>query len=279
MIEYKAYHKKSLGKKRGRHSLLSGKRKEREASRPRKAMLRRALPVAAVLLAVVLVTASGAAVYSWLGRSRLFSVLEIDMNACEHVAKEEVWGILAGGGGNIFASSAEEIGRRLRTHPWIRRVSVRKSFPDRLVVRIEENRPAAMMNLDGLYYVDDQGRIFKRITAYDSKDFPVITGFSRADVAAKDAVTLRNLRKTIDLLILAEAGVLRKNVSEAHFDAQEGFTLVTRDTGLQIKVGAMEAREAVQRIEEAMPTLSRLGQVQGAVDLKHAGRIFVRSGE
>jgi len=39
----------------------------------------------------------------------------------------------------------------------VRSVSVRKAFPDRLVVRIEERRPVAMVNLDALYYVDAEG--------------------------------------------------------------------------------------------------------------------------
>jgi cell division protein FtsQ len=279
MIEYKAYHKKSLGRKPRRAHAVRKKRKD-EASRAGRPWIRHILPAAAALLLIAGATAAGASVYSWLGRSALFSVRDVDMNACAQVTREEVAGMLAAGkNGTIWSLSAEAIGRRLLTHPWIREVHVRKVFPDRLVVRIEERRPVAMINLDALYYVDDGGDVFKRLSAYDSKNFPIITGFSRADLSARDAVTLRNLRRTIDLLHRAESGVLSQNVSEIHFDPQEGFTIVTRDTGLALKVGAMEPLEAMQRIEEAMPKLSRLGKVRGIVDLKHAGRIFVRSGE
>jgi cell division protein FtsQ len=210
----------------------------------------------------------------------LFTVREIRMNECANVSRDEVWGILKGAPqGNIWTLSSEAIGRRLSSHPWVREVSVRKAFPDTLVVRIDERKPVAMVNLDALYYVDDQGTVFKRLAAYDPKGFPILTGFSRSELAAKDAVTAQNLRKTIELLRWTDSGVLRRNISEVHFDAQDGFTLVTRDRGLQLKIGTMEFREAMQRIEEAMPKLSQLGQVQGAVDLKTAGRIFLRSGE
>ncbi len=278
MIEYKAYHKKSLGKPRRGHAVRrKGKEKDAREGRVR---FRHVLPVAAAILAVAFVGAAGAAVYSWLGHSRIFSVQVIDINPCDHVSRDEVSGILGGvPGGNIWALSTREIGRRLLTHPYVREVSVRKAFPDKLVVRVGERRPVAMINLDSLYYVDDRGDIFKRLTAYDAKAFPIVTGFSRADLAAKDPVSIRNLKKTIELLGCAEAGPLRENISEAHFDAQDGFTLVTRDFGLQLKIGTTDFREAMRRIEEAMPKLASLGRDSGIVDLKTAGRIYVRPGE
>jgi len=158
-------------------------------------------------------------------------------------------------------------------------VAVRKAFPDKLVVRIEEREPVAMINLDALYYVDERGSIFKRLTAYDAKNFPILTGFSRDDLMAKDPVTIRNLKRTIDLLRHTETGSLSRNISEVHYDAQDGYTLVTRDHGLQFKIGTMAFPEAMQRVEEAMPKLASLGKEKGIVDLKTAGRIFVRSEE
>jgi len=275
MIEYKAYHKKSLGKRKRLHAA-----KKRKKGNRGRVPFRQWLPVAAALLVLLLVGSAGAAVYSWLGRSAIFSVRVVDMNPCGHVSGDEISGILKGvAGGNIWSLSKEEIGRRLLSHPYVREVVVRKSFPDKLLVKIEEREPVAMINLDALYYVDGQGTIFKRLTAYDAKDKPILTGFSRDDLAAKDPVTIRNLKKTIDLLRHAESGSLSRNISEIHFDAQDGYTLVTRDFGLQLKIGLMDFDEAMRRVEEAMPKLASLGKEKGVVDLKTAGRIFVRPGE
>ncbi len=281
MIEYKAYHKKSLGKPRRVHAARrKGKGGGEKKGREEGVRFRHVLPVAAAILAVALVGAAGAAVYSWLGHSPVFSVQVIDINPCDHVSRDEVSGILAGvSRGNIWTLSTREIGRRLLTHPYVREVSVRKAFPDKLVVRVGERRPVAMINLDSLYYVDERGEVFKRLTAYDPKGLPIVTGFSRADIAAKDPVSMQNLKRTIELLQCAGAGVLRDNISEAHFDAQDGFTIVTRDTGLQLKVGTTEFREAMRRVEEALPKLASLGRDSGIVDLKTAGRIYVRPGE
>jgi cell division protein FtsQ len=281
MIEYKAYHRTSSGKRgyerhsarkkpgsRGGGGMTSGER------------LRMAAWIAAVLLAAGLLGVACASAYSWLTRSPLFAVRAIDMNPCANVTKEEIWTIVRGGGSaNIWTVPSRVVARKLSTHPWIRSVSVRKAFPDRLVVRVEEQRPVAMVNLDALWYVNADGVPFKRLTAYDPKNLAIVTGFAAKDLRSGDAVTLRNFRRTLELLQLAEAGPLRKNLSEVHFDPQNGYTLVTRDTGVQFRVGGMDLQKAVRRIEEALPRLSRLGNAPGIVDLKTEGRIFVRPGE
>lgn len=278
MLEYKAYHKKSLGKPRRAHA---ARRKAKEKGAPRTAsLLSAALPAAAALLVLVLVGVAGAAAYAWLGRSPLFAVRHIDVNPCAHVTRDEVSAILSGAArGNIWRLSTAEIGKRLRDHPFVREVSVRKAFPDRLVVRVVERTPVAMVNLDALYYVDERGDVFKRLTAYDDKGFPILTGFSRADLAAKEPLALRNLKRTIELLRRAESGSLRRNISEVHYDPLDGYTIVTRDRGLRLKVGTTEFAEAMRRVDEAMPKLAGLGRDVGVVDLKTEGRIYVRPGE
>ena len=280
MIEYKAYHKTAPGKRGVRHA---ARRKEKDAAADAMTpgtRLTTVLMVSAALVTTCLLGVAFGYAYSSLASSPMFSVQSIEMNPCQNVTKEEIWSIVRGAGkGNIWAVPVRDFSSRLAAHPWIRAVSVRKSFPDLLVVRIEEHRPVAMVNLDALWYVDEEGVLFKRLSAYDPKDMAIVTGFSADDLRTRDAITKRNFQGALDLLRLAEVGPLRKNLSEVHFDAREGYTLVTRDTGVQFKVGVTDFNRAVQRVEEALPRISALGKSPGIVDLKTEGRIFVRSGE
>lgn len=281
MIEYRAYHKTRNGKRgtAGRAVRKKGKARDGEMKSSR-ARLRRIGWITVGLLVVGFTGVAFASAYSWLTRSPLFTVRTIDMNRCSNVSLEEVWAIVRGdGSGILWSVPAKEVARRLSGHPWVRSVSVRKSFPDRLVVRIQERTPVAMVNLDALHYLDEEGRPFKRLTAYDPKNLAIVTGFSRGDLLRKDPVTMRDLRKTLDLLRGVEAGALRRNVSEIHFDAQDGYTVVTRDAGLQLKVGTMDVKEAIRRIEAAMPRISGMSRSSGIADLKTEGRVFMRPGE
>jgi cell division protein FtsQ len=281
MIEYRAYHKTRNGKRGTAGRAVRKKNKARAGAPPPSRTRYRLIGwIAAGLLAVGFTGVAFASAYSWLTRSPLFTVRTVDMNRCSNVSLEEVWAIVRGdGAGILWSVPAKEVARRLSGHPWVRSVSVRKSFPDRLVVRIQERTPVAMVNLDVLHYLDEEGRPFKRLTAYDPKNFAIVTGFSRRDLLRKEPVTVRDLRKTLDLLRGVEAGALRQNVSEIHFDAQEGYTVVTRDAGLQLKVGTMDVNEAIRRIEVAMPRISGMARSSGIADLKTEGRVFMRPGE
>lgn len=281
MIEYRAYHKTRPGKRGSAGRAVRKKEKSRAGGpKPSGARMRLIGWIAAGLLVVGLTGVACASAYSWLARSSLFTVRTVDMNRCANVSHEEVWAIVRGGGSGILWSvPSKEIARRLSGHPWVRSVSVRKSFPDRLVVRIRERTPVAMVNLDVLHYLDEEGRPFKRLTAYDPKNLAIVTGFSREELLRKDPVTVRDLRKTLDLLRGVEAGALRQNVSEVHFDVQDGFTVVTRDAGLQLKVGTIDVKDAIRRIEAAMPRIARTSRSSGIADLKTEGRVFMRPGE
>jgi len=281
VIEYRAYHKTRPGKRgsAGRTVRKKGKARAGEP-RPSRARLRLIGWIAAGLLVAGSTGVAFASAYSWLTRSTHFTVRTVDMNRCANVSLEEVWAIVRGdGSGILWSVPAKEVARRLSGHPWVRSVSVRKSFTDRLVVRIRERTPVAMVNLDVLHYLDEEGRPFKRLTAYDPKNLAIVTGFSREELLRKDPVTVRDLRKTLDLLRGVEAGALRQNVSEIHFDAQDGYTVVTRDAGLQLKVGTMDVKEATRRIEAAMPRIAGMPRASGIADLKTEGRVFMRPGE
>ncbi len=281
MIEYRAYHKTRPGKRGSAGRAVRKKDKTRAAKpKPSRNRLRLVVWIVAGLLAVGSTGVAFASAYSWLTRSQFFAVRTVDMSRCANVSLEEVWAIVRGeGAGILWSVPSKEIARQLSAHPWVRSVSVRKSFPDRLIVRIQERTPVAMVNLDVLHYLDEEGRPFKRLTSYDPKSFAIVTGFSREDLLRKDPVAVRNLRKTLDLLRGVEAGSLRQNVSEIHFDAQDGYTVVTRDTGLQLKVGTMDVKEAIRRIETAMPKISGMTRSSGIADLKTEGRVFMRPGE
>src|SRR3972149_5296964 len=120
MIEYKAYHKKSLGKRMRPHAARKKKKKGKEAS-PGRSRFRQAIPITAVALVILLLGAAGAAAFPRLGLSDIFSVRIVDMNPCNHVSSDEIAGVLKGvGRGNIWSLSREEIGRRVLSHPFVR---------------------------------------------------------------------------------------------------------------------------------------------------------------
>jgi cell division protein FtsQ len=80
-----------------------------------------------------------------------------------HVDAQAVQGQLAGRvAGNFFGMNLDEVRRLVAELPWVRRVDVRREWPDRLVVRIEEHR--ALARWSGTRLVSEQGELFEGAT-------------------------------------------------------------------------------------------------------------------
>jgi cell division protein FtsQ len=62
----------------------------------------------------------------------------------------------------------------LETQPWISQVTVRREWPDRLVIQVEEEQPIARWNEKHL--LNQQGQIFSPESALDQLQLPRLTG-------------------------------------------------------------------------------------------------------
>ena len=125
---------------------------------------RRSLALAAYRLSDPLVLAAASrAISSW--RIRYFSVREIQVRGGDKVSGNEIVTI-AGlhQGMNIWKVDLPAIEKKVGKHPWVRRVLVRREFPRRIIIDVEERAAAsAIVALRKLYYVDADGVVFKEV--------------------------------------------------------------------------------------------------------------------
>jgi cell division protein FtsQ len=93
-------------------------------------------------------------------RSPLFPIREVEITSpLRHTTKAEIeTAVRARIGGNFFAVSADEVRQGLEKLPWVRAASVRRVWPDRLEVAIEEHVAFARWGEDAL--VNPQGERF-----------------------------------------------------------------------------------------------------------------------
>jgi hypothetical protein len=83
-------------------------------------------------------------------------------------------------GDSIWDVDPAAVEGRLRARPWVRSASVHRELPDRVVVRLREYRPAAIVIVPeaqpSFFYVAANGRIFAPVGTTDGRDLPYITG-------------------------------------------------------------------------------------------------------
>jgi cell division protein FtsQ len=85
---------------------------------------------------------------------------------------------------NLFAVNLTVVRKRLLSHPWIAEAVVMREIPSRLIIRIKEHVPLAIVDLGRKFLINEKGEIFKIWTVADPADLPLVSGLEISDLAA-----------------------------------------------------------------------------------------------
>lgn len=100
----------------------------------------RLLNAAANTLLALVATAFVYAGLQALARSSLFPLRDLVVaGSLQYTSKAQIERVTADFGGNFFAADLSALRARLETLPWVRRVQVRRVWPDRVEVALEEH--------------------------------------------------------------------------------------------------------------------------------------------
>jgi len=195
--------------------------------------------------------AAAAAAPAFFFENSYFFVREIQVRGGEKVGGDEIVA-MAGlrQGMNIWKIEPGGIEKKVAKHPWVRRVLVRRDFPRRIVIEVEERTPKAIVALGQLYYVDADGVVFKEVGAGENVNFPLLTGL-RPEQLAKANPALRG--KIQDAVRLAD--LMAKDahtLSEIHFDESDRLVVYTTAFPVALKIGWGEWDAKLKRLDRVL---------------------------
>jgi cell division protein FtsQ len=223
-------------------------------------LLRRVGQVALLGLAVAAVVWVGDQTVRYARTADAFAIREIVVSGkhrLEDIDVRRAAGLQIGS--NIFEISAEEAQNRLLLHPWVKEASVVRKLPNRVRIELVERKPVALVALDQLYLVSEEGAVFKRLGVDDPADMPVITGIASEqfydDFDYRTAVLLRSMALLQDY---EGAGLSElEPVSEIHFEASTGIELFVGDDGMHVRLGNGQHRQKLRRLRQVLARLTQ----------------------
>lgn len=212
-------------------------------------------------------------VAAWLLGSPRFALGEVQVSTGERVNKawvEERMGPFHGR--NLLLLPLEQIQERLRRHPWVATVSLRKEPPSRLHVRIEERREVALLRRgSALLYLDTAG---SAITPFEptgeAVDLVLISQRSEDDDPAAALAFLRELEA-------AEVPWI-EGLSEIRMLGQKDFKIFTTKLPFPLLVRGGTVENKARRLETLLPQIVARYGSGVEVDLRFARRIIVQPG-
>ncbi|MBL8383689.1 MAG: cell division protein FtsQ/DivIB [Burkholderiales bacterium] len=229
-------------------------------------------------IVVVAVALAGHSAARWVAQQERFAVrsLVVETDAgrtVEHLSAEQVARFcLPRISGTVFTADIADLRSAFESLPWVRRASVRRQWPDRLVVHVEEHQALARWNDDaGNRFVSVLGEAFAAPGEADlGRRLPLLGGpeGSQAEVARGYATFRRSLAP------------IGKEPVVVMLSARQAWTLRLGD-GLVLEMGRDQPSSSViSRLERFVAnhasTLGRLAARVEVVDLRYANGFAVR---
>lgn len=207
-------------------------------------VLRRSVPalVGAGVLAAVGGTAWAG--YQFVTTSSRFAITTIEVNGNHVLSDEQIVAALpASIGDNVFATDLDALVVDLRTNPWIAHVEAHRVLPHTIEIDVREHVAVALVELGGLYLVDEHGHPFKRaqLGTDDGAGLPIVTGLDRAAYVANPDAAAGQIRGALDALDTWREVSDRPSIGEVHLDSHGALTLVTYEQAISIQLGTLDA--------------------------------------
>jgi cell division protein FtsQ len=244
------------------------------------AILKKTIRMALLLLSISFFLFMAHRIYMHLLEDQFFRVKQIDVEGNRRIPKEIILSLARTGEMlNLFTVKLAEVGRRLESHPWIKQVKVRKIFPNKMLIQVEERKPIAILQLEALYYIDTQGVVFSPVGEKDGYNYPFLTGLTRRSLE-RDPVEAKHLiTKALELLRIVEKEKSSplEEISEIHMERTYGIGCFMQAEGVEVRMGWEHFGEKLKRLPLIWTDLRNRGISAASIDCSDMKRVVVKA--
>jgi cell division protein FtsQ len=163
-------------------------------------------------------------------------------------------------GRNIFAVNLGSARKRLLADGWVAEARVGREIPDRLVIRVREHEPVALLALGETFVMSREGTIIKRVEETDSFVLPTVTGLSYSDLPLSGEAYTESFAALMQLFRVARTsdGALSLDRMEK-IDVDQGLGITLHATGpvKTARIGFARYEDKYRRVERLLASLER----------------------
>lgn len=202
---------------------------------------------------------------------RQLRVTEVVFYGNNHLSEGELRPLTGvSGGASLLGLSTSRISKSLLKSPWVKGVSVRKDFPDRIFVKIHETSPFAILELnERSFFIDDKGRMLEELNEKTVPFLPVINAdpFNNHEGFAEALSLARVVREKN---IAAE----RSRVEIIADKKPENLSMVVDK--VVVKVGYGDYEQKLRRLFDLEGEIRKRAVTVDYIDLRFANRVVVK---
>lgn len=209
--------------------------------------------------------------WHWMANSQYLCLNKILVEGGRHISHEELLRLTGlTSRVNLLKIDLKSVAAAIEKYPWVERASLRRKWPNQLIVAIKERTPVAILNSNNkMYLVDRSGCVFKEMSPGDAGPLPVITGVAAGDL--KDNKLSGTAKKAIELIAMASQGARTlgaNNIKEIHIVDTDNLIVYTADHGVPIHFQAQDLKTQFARAEKILFQLYRSGNYERATKVE-----------
>ncbi|MBF0226489.1 MAG: FtsQ-type POTRA domain-containing protein [Desulfobacterales bacterium] len=239
---------------------------------------------------VVLMTICFIFAYDFITQCQYFNATNIEVSGNKILSTDaiiEIAGLHQGI--NIFSINLNSIKDNLIENSWIKKVQVKREFPDSIKITIDEEIPIAIIDFIKLenktfptkYLVNSDGEIFKENEPNKKLNhLPIITGVNLFDTKIKgsDFKFGKPFKEIMDFL-----SIVRNQYPEMHkclkidADREIGINIIDFKDIKKIKFGYSNYADKINKLNEILPIIVKnFNRGIEKIELKYSNTIIVR---
>lgn len=208
---------------------------------------------------------------------RYLKVRSVKIKGNNFIAEDELARYLQGvEGRNILRVDINDIAYKVKRHPWIKDVSVRRELPAAIFVDILERTPAVYINNDGkLYLADEEGVILGDKTG-GLLSLPVVYGVNLSGVRMGEKSPVEGVLSAIEVK-RELTSIPWIDLSTTGIEVGERTQIVLHLKGYRIKLGRGRYKEKLKRFYDIAKNLQDKGVPYKEVDLRFDNQVIVKT--
>ncbi|NIO12110.1 MAG: FtsQ-type POTRA domain-containing protein [Deltaproteobacteria bacterium] len=204
-----------------------------------------------------------------------FAVKEITVTGNKKIGGSEIVALTGlRPGVNIWKVDPARVEANLNRHPWIRGQVVRREFPQRVIIQIEEWKTKGIVVLEKLYYANAEGIVFKAVELGEKTNLPFITGLGKERTDLDDH-RVRN--KISEALTLSE--IFSKHsmaVSEIQLRAEGGVIAYPLAHRVPLHMGWGNWTRKVGHLKRVWTEWKGRENILASLDMSFRGQVVVK---
>lgn len=240
--------------------------------------------IGAAILSLLVVVSLMAGFRSYLLRSPKFAIGIKEIQGLRHLSEGQVLLKLKEfeeQDRSLFALDLDGLRKSVELLPWVKAATVRRVWPDRLMIEVTERVPIAFVRIDdSTQLVDEDGVLLEsKSEGLPKFDFPVLMGLEsgfETELLARNRKRIELYRRLIRELDDNSAG-LSRDLSEVHLQDAGSVSIVLNDDTVLVHIGADHFQERFRRYLAMSREIKQKYRLLESVDLRFENQVVVNA--